>query len=436
MRPVTSRSSSSAASATSGGSWCRSAAARTPSWRSASRPRSVAGFDAEVDALHVVAPDLDPTLRSQAERALAMFVRQHAGEAPRAGRCRWHGCRRDDPARGRDARTWSSWAPRAAGGGAGRDRCWASCPRRSRSRRGPRSSSCAPARRPPAPRSSSAPHRRRPSRQPSAPRPPAGASPRWSGRWFAESSFHHAEFADLRAPRRAQGEAGPDHLGRAAHAQRGGHHRAHRAGRAHRADGEGPAHRRAAGHRLRLRRTTPASSPTAEGARVVRHPEVLPRYGSYVGKGEALWKSLYETSGDLVAWSDTDIRDWHPRFLYGTLGPLLTEPRIGYVKAYYQRPIVAGRPDEGGRRRTRHGARGAAAHQPLLSGAVGLHPATRGRVRGAPGAPRAHPVLHRLCRGDRPPHRPRGAASASTASARWTWTSGSIATRSWRASRR
>jgi len=75
---------------------------------------------------------------------------------------------------------------------------------------------------------------------------------------------------------------------------------------------------------------------------VVRHPDVLPRYGTYRGKGEALWKSLYETTGDLVIWSDTDIQDWHPRFFYGTLGPLLTEPRIGYVKAHYQRPIVEG----------------------------------------------------------------------------------------------
>ena len=80
----------------------------------------------------------------------------------------------------------------------------------------------------------------------------------------------------------------------------------------------------------------------SEGARVIRHDEVLPRYGSYQGKGEALWKSLYETSGDIVAWSDTDISDWHPRFLYGTIGPLLTEPRISYVKAHYQRPIVEG----------------------------------------------------------------------------------------------
>ncbi|MFI5255317.1 MAG: glucosyl-3-phosphoglycerate synthase, partial [Candidatus Limnocylindrales bacterium] len=79
-----------------------------------------------------------------------------------------------------------------------------------------------------------------------------------------------------------------------------------------------------------------------EGARVVQHAAVLPRYGSYRGKGEALWKSLYETSGDLVAWCDTDIRDWHPRFVYGTLGPLLVEPRLGYVKGYYERPIVEG----------------------------------------------------------------------------------------------
>src|SRR5262249_1112484 len=30
-----------------------------------------------------------------------------------------------------------------------------------------------------------------------------------------------------------------------------------------------------------------------EGARVIVHSDVLPRYGTYRGKGEALWKSLY-----------------------------------------------------------------------------------------------------------------------------------------------
>ncbi len=78
----------------------------------------------------------------------------------------------------------------------------------------------------------------------------------------------------------------------------------------------------------------------AEGARVVQHPDVLPRYGSFKGKGEALWKSLHETTGDIIIWADTDVRNWHPRMVYGTLGPLLHEPRLQYVKGYYQRPIV------------------------------------------------------------------------------------------------
>ena len=81
----------------------------------------------------------------------------------------------------------------------------------------------------------------------------------------------------------------------------------------------------------------------AEGARVAPAlRDVLPRYGSYRGKGEALWKSLFETSGDIVVWADTDVRNWHHRMVYGTLGPLLVEPRLQYVKAYYQRPIVEG----------------------------------------------------------------------------------------------
>ena len=78
----------------------------------------------------------------------------------------------------------------------------------------------------------------------------------------------------------------------------------------------------------------------AEGARVVRHMDVLPRYGSFVGKGEALWKSLYAASGDIIVWADTDVKNWHQRMVYGTLGPLLHEPRLQYVKGYYQRPIV------------------------------------------------------------------------------------------------
>jgi nucleotide-binding universal stress UspA family protein len=80
----------------------------------------------------------------------------------------------------------------------------------------------------------------------------------------------------------------------------------------------------------------------SEGARVAIHSQVLPQYGSFSGKGEALWKSLYETTGDIVVWADSDVSNWHPRMVYGTLGPLIAEDRIQYVKGYYRRPIVEG----------------------------------------------------------------------------------------------
>jgi glucosyl-3-phosphoglycerate synthase len=72
------------------------------------------------------------------------------------------------------------------------------------------------------------------------------------------------------------------------------------------------------------------------------HQEILPQYGSFVGKGEALWKSLYVLKGDIIAWVDTDIRNFHPRFVYGIIGPLLREPRLQYCKGFYRRPIHLG----------------------------------------------------------------------------------------------
>jgi glucosyl-3-phosphoglycerate synthase len=75
---------------------------------------------------------------------------------------------------------------------------------------------------------------------------------------------------------------------------------------------------------------------------VVIHQEVLPQYGARTGKGEALWKSLYVTSGDIILWIDTDIVNIHPRFVYGLLGPLLVNPGLQFVKGFYRRPIRVG----------------------------------------------------------------------------------------------
>lgn len=72
------------------------------------------------------------------------------------------------------------------------------------------------------------------------------------------------------------------------------------------------------------------------------HQSVLPEYGARDGKGEALWKSLYCTRGDIVIWVDTDIVNIHPRFVYGLIGPLLLRPEIHFVKGFYRRPLKVG----------------------------------------------------------------------------------------------
>lgn len=78
------------------------------------------------------------------------------------------------------------------------------------------------------------------------------------------------------------------------------------------------------------------------GVPVYIHQKVLPNYGSRRGKGEALWKSLYCTQGDILIWLDTDIVNIHPRFAYGLIGPLLLRPDIQFVKGFYRRPLRVG----------------------------------------------------------------------------------------------
>ncbi len=167
----------------------------------------------------------------------------------------------------------------------------------------------------------------------------ARAIPARVERWFGESNYHHAEFADLRRLANLKETQGVTvSLVLPTLNEEGT---------------IGPIVRRAIREMMgrvplldeilvidsaSADRTREIAA--AEGARVVEHPAVLPRYGSFTGKGEALWKSLHETSGDIIVWADTDVRNWHPRMVYGTLGPLLVEPRLQYVKGYYQRPIV------------------------------------------------------------------------------------------------
>src|SRR3984957_12767898 len=73
------------------------------------------------------------------------------------------------------------------------------------------------------------------------------------------------------------------------------------------------------------------------GATVYRTRDVAPGLGSYRGKGEALWKSLLVTTGDLLVFVDADLTQWGPHFVTGLLGPLLADEDVRLVKGFYAR---------------------------------------------------------------------------------------------------
>lgn len=91
---------------------------------------------------------------------------------------------------------------------------------------------------------------------------------------------------------------------------------------------------------------------SAFGADVYASADILPEEGSKRGKGENLWKAIFQLKGDIIVYVDADIKNVHPRFVYGLVGPLLVRPEVGYVKAFYDRPLVSSgklRPTGGGR---------------------------------------------------------------------------------------
>ena len=88
--------------------------------------------------------------------------------------------------------------------------------------------------------------------------------------------------------------------------------------------------------------STDATAQVAAGAGAVVHrtADVSPAAGSFPGKGEALWKSLLVTAGDLVVFIDADLTSWGPHFVSGLLGPLLAIPDVRLVKGFYTRVLT------------------------------------------------------------------------------------------------
>jgi glucosyl-3-phosphoglycerate synthase len=88
------------------------------------------------------------------------------------------------------------------------------------------------------------------------------------------------------------------------------------------------------------------------GAWVLQQDEQLPEHGPALGKGDAMWRALHATDGEIVCFLDGDTADPDPRHLQGLLGPLLTDPSVALVKGAFDRPLRVGEteiPHEGGR---------------------------------------------------------------------------------------
>ena len=78
----------------------------------------------------------------------------------------------------------------------------------------------------------------------------------------------------------------------------------------------------------------------SHGAEVYDESELMPAHGPVLGKGDAMWRSLSVARGSAIVFADTDTANFGRHFIYGLLGPLLSERTIRFVKGAYHRPFT------------------------------------------------------------------------------------------------
>jgi glucosyl-3-phosphoglycerate synthase len=76
------------------------------------------------------------------------------------------------------------------------------------------------------------------------------------------------------------------------------------------------------------------------GVTVYQEDELLTAFGPAAGKGDAMWRSLSVATGDVVMFLDADTTNFERHFVYGMLGPILTQPGVRFAKATYHRPLL------------------------------------------------------------------------------------------------
>lgn len=85
-----------------------------------------------------------------------------------------------------------------------------------------------------------------------------------------------------------------------------------------------------------------AAVAASAGARVVHREDVLQQFRVEKGKGEAMWRALAATTGDVVVFIDADLESFSPEYVVALLGPIFADSSVHLVKSVYDRPLVAG----------------------------------------------------------------------------------------------
>ena len=94
-------------------------------------------------------------------------------------------------------------------------------------------------------------------------------------------------------------------------------------------------------------RSVDATAQVAAGAGATVVPTACPPTEG-AGKGAAMATAIGVSRGDVIVFLDADVVNFAAHFVVGLVGPLLTDPSLGFVKATYRRPL-AGIVGEGGR---------------------------------------------------------------------------------------
>lgn len=78
-----------------------------------------------------------------------------------------------------------------------------------------------------------------------------------------------------------------------------------------------------------------------QGLHVEQESGLLTQFGPARGKGDAMWRGLWASRSEIVMFADTDTEGFDERFVLGTLGPLICDPEVQFVKGTFRRPFRA-----------------------------------------------------------------------------------------------